>query len=271
MAIESFKKVLWEAGLITEFRKTSVAELISTKPAKCDGSKVVFNRLATGNIKDYSGNIEWDELTTTPIEMMFDKKKYFAVTMEDLDEVQSVAGVMQDTLADEAAKIKEQEDTDFFATLSSGAGEIMGKTKAIALNPKNVYDSIVDMGTKLSKKKVPIANRYVVVDAEILGLLAKDDRFTKNPTVLENGIVEGQKINGLQVVQSEELPTGTILAVHKSGAGFGRLLSKTEAIRLQNAFADGVRGLDSYGSIVLRKEAVVALKYTLDSDTTVQA
>lgn len=264
MAIDSFKKVLWEAGLITEFRKTSVAELISTKPTRTDGSKVIFNRLTTGDIKDYKGNIEWDKITTTPIEMTFDKQKYFAITMDDLDAVQAVKDVMTDTVADEAAKIKEQEDTDFFTTLAAGAGDTIGKTKAVVLNAKNVYDNIVDMGTKLSKKKVPKANRFVVVDAEILGLLSKDDRFTKNPTVLENGVVEGQKINGLQVVQSEELPTGTILAVHKSGSGFGRQLSKTEAMRLQNAFADGVRGLDAYGSIVLRNEAIVALKYSLE-------
>lgn len=264
MAIDSFKKVLWEAGLITEFRKTSVAELISTKPVRTDGSKVIFNRLTTGDIKDYTGNIEWDNVTTTPIDLVFDKKKYFAMTMDDLDKVQSVKDVMQDTIADEAAKLKEVEDTDFFITVAAGAGETIGKSKAIVLNAKNVYDNIVDLGTKLSKKKVPKVNRYVVVDAEILGLLAKDDRFTRNPVVLENGIVEGQKINGLQVVESEELPADTIIAMHKSGSGFGRQLQETEALRLQSAFADGVRGLDVYGSIVLRKEAVVALKYSLE-------
>ncbi len=265
MAIDSFKKVIWEAGLITEFRKSSVAELISTKPVKTDGSKVTFNRLTTGDVKDYTGNIEWDKITTTPVDLVFDKKKYFAITMDDLDAVQAVKSVMQDTIADEAAKIKEQEDKDFFATLVAGAGDTIGKTKAIALNAKNVYDNIVDLGTKLTKKKVPKVNRYVVVSADITNLLSKDDRFTKNPNVLENGIVEGQKINGLQVVESEELPEGTMIAVHKSGSGFGRQLQETEAMRLQNAFADGVRGLDAYGSIVLRKEAVVALKYTLET------
>ena len=265
MAIDSFKKVLWEAGLITEFRKISIAELVSTKPARTDGSKVIFNRLTTGDIKDYTGKIDWDSVNTTPTEMVFDKKKYFAIAMEDLDAIQAVKDVMQDTIADEAAKMKEQEDIDFFATVAAGASSTIGKTKAVVLNAKNVYDNIVDMGTKLSKNKVPKVNRFVVVDAEILGILAKDDRFTKNPTVLENGIVEGQKINGLQVIQSEELPAGTILGMHKSAAGFGRQLSETEALRLQTSFADGVRGLDAYGSIVLRKEAIIALKYTLEA------
>lgn len=264
MAIDSFKKVLWEAGIITEFRKTSIAELISTKPTRTDGSKVIFNRLSTGDVKDYKGNIEWDKITTTPIEMTFDKQKYWAITMDDLDAVQAIKDLMQDTVADETAKMRETEDTDFLSAVAAGAGTTIGKTKAVVLNAKNVYDNIVDMGTKLSKKKVPKANRFVVVDAEILGLLSKDDRFTKNPTVLENGVVEGQKINGLQVVQCEELPEGTLLAVHKSASGFGRQLQKVEALRLQSAFADGVRGLDAYGSIVLRPESAVTLKYSLE-------
>ncbi len=262
MAIDSFKKVLWEAGIITEFRKTSIASLISTKPTRVDGSKVMFNRLSTADIQDYTGTINWGAITTTPVEMTFDKKKYFALTMEDLDKVQAVKDLMTDAVTDETAKLREIEDTDFLAAAAKGAGTTLGKSQAIALDKTNVYDTIVSIGTALSKKKVPRADRYCIVNAEILGLLATDDRFTKNPTVLENGIVEGQKINGLQIIQCEELPTGTILGMHKSGTGFARQLQEVEALRLQTAFADGVRGLDVYGSIVLRPESIVAAKYT---------
>ncbi|SUY33284.1 Uncharacterised protein [Clostridium perfringens] len=263
MAIDSFKKVLWEAAVISEFRKTSVADLISTRPVKTDGTKVVFNKLKTSDVKDYTGSVDWGEVATEPVELLFDKKKYWAVTMEDLDEVQSQKDLMVDIVTDETAKIREVEDTDFLATASKGAKSLV-KTP-VALNAKNVYDSIVDLGTALSKSKAPKKDRYVVVNAEVLGLLAKDDRFTRNPSVLENGIVEGQLINTMQVVQCEELPTGTILAMHKSAIGFGRCFEKVEAMRLQNAFADGVRGLDNYGSVVLRPEAATTLKYTLEA------
>ena len=35
-------------------------------------------------------------------------------------------------------------------------------------------------------------------------------------------------------------------------------------MRLQNSFADGVRGLDVYGTKVLRPEAIVTLKYSVN-------
>ena len=273
MAIENFKKTLWEAGLITEFRKSSVARLISTKPSDKQGNKIIFNRLTTSKPKDYNGSIDWDEINTTPVEMVFDKKIYWAKTMSDLDKVQLVKDLMKDVIADQAASVREQEDTDFFATIVADKGiQTLNKGGSpITITPANIYEKIVDMGTKLSKKKVSRSDRYVVVDAEILGLLSKDARFTRNPSVLENGIVEGQKINGLQVICCEELPENTIIALHKSAVGFDAQLEETEAMRLQNSFADGVRGLDVYGTKVLRPEAIVTLKYSVNPGDALEA
>ncbi|PEY47571.1 hypothetical protein CN356_31355, partial [Bacillus cereus] len=99
----------------------------------------------------------------------------------------------------------------------------------------------------------------------------KDDRFTKQPVILENGIVEGQIINGSQIVVSEEIHNTSgkykILALHKSGIGHGKQLNETEAQRLQNSFADGVRGLMVYGAGVLRPEALAVLTATIAPTT----
>lgn len=106
-----------------------------------------------------------------------------------------------------------------------------------------------------------------MINADVLGLLSKDDRFTSNPNVLENGVVEGQKINGMQVVVSEEIPNVTgklkIMALHKSAVGFAKQIEKTEAIRLESSFSDGVRGLFVYGAEVLRPEAMAVLTATV--------
>ena len=93
--------------------------------------------------------------------------------------------------------------------------------------------------------------------------MSKDKRFTANPKVLENGVVEGQIINGMQVMCSEELPKNVILANHKSAIGAAKQLEEMEAMRLQSKFADGVRGLCVYGDKVLRDDASVALYYEI--------
>lgn len=266
MTVANFKKTLWEGALLANFHSVSIADAISTKPSSIDGNKVIFNRVGAGTLKDYEGSIAWDEINTTPAEMTFDKKKYFAFSLDDCDKVQLVADVMGATTAEHAAVLAETYDKDVLAVLAAGVvskNTIGSKSTKIKITAANVYDYIVDLGTKLSKNKVPKGDRFVTVDAEILGLLSKDRRFTANPNVLVNGVVEGQTINGMQVVSSEEKPVDQIIAHHKSALGAAKQLDEMEAMRLQSSFADGVRGLCMYGAKVLREEAIAVIHNTI--------
>lgn len=269
MSVQTFIPSVWEAKLLTAYRKFSAAELVTTPPTKIEGNKIIFNRIGASQLKDYNGEVEWDAATTTPIELNMDQKKYFAIAVDDVDAVQAAGDILDAYTEDEAANAKEKMDGFVFGLYTGAhADNVVGTdTEPIPLDKSNVYDYIVDLGTALSKKKVPVANRFVVVNAEVLGLLSKDDRFTRNPVVLENGVVEGQKINGLQVVVSEEIANVSgkykIMAMHKSAIGFGKQIDKTEAMRLESAFSDGVRGLFVYGSEVIRPEALAVLTATI--------
>lgn len=266
MSVENFKPTLWEGALLYNFHSVSVAGALCVKPVDIKGNKVIFNRIGAGTVKDYEGSVEWDDINTTPIEMTFDKKKYFAFALDDCDKAQLKSDVMGPTTKEHAAVLAETYDVDFFTTLAAGAktANKIGSTSAKKkVTHANIYNYIVDLGTILSKTKVPKTERYVTVDAEILGLLSKDRRFTANPKVLANGVVEGQTINGMQVVCSEEKPVGTVIAHHKSAIGAAKQLDEMEAMRLQSSFADGIRGLMMYGSKVLRSEAIATLYYEL--------
>lgn len=262
MSVESFKPTLWEGALIANFHSLSIADVLATPPSDIKGNKVTFNRVAAGTLKDYTGTVEWADINTTPVDMVFDKKKYFAFALDDVDKVQTKGDVMAATTKEHSAVLSEAYDKDFFAALLAGTTMKIGSSSAKKkVTPVNAYDFIVDLGTMLSKKKVPKVNRFVTVNADYLGLLSKDKRFTDNPKVLENGIVEGQVINGMQVMCSEELPANVILASHKSAIGAAKQIEKMEAMRLQDKFADGIRGLCVYGHKVLREDASAALYY----------
>lgn len=262
MSVESFKPTLWEGALIANFHSLSIADVLATPPSDIKGNKVTFNRVAAGTLKDYTGTVEWADINTTPVDMVFDKKKYFAFALDDVDKVQTKGDVMAATTKEHSSVLSETYDKDFFAALLAGTTMKIGSSSAKKkVTPVNAYDFIVDLGTMLSKKKVPKVNRFVTVNADYLGLLSKDKRFTDNPKVLENGIVEGQVINGMQVMCSEELPANVILASHKSAIGAAKQIEEMEAMRLQNKFADGIRGLCVYGHKVLRDDASVALYY----------
>lgn len=266
MSVTNFKKTLWEGALLANFHSVSIADAISTKPAKIDGNKIIFNRVGAGSVKDYTGTVSWDEINTTPVEMTFDKDKYFAFSLDDVDRVQLAGDVMEATTEEHSAVLAETYDKDVLLTLATGVktGNTIGsKSSKVKVSSATVYDYIVDLGTILGKNKAPKTDRFVTVNSEILGLLAKDRRFTANPNVLANGIVEGQVINGMQVMSSEEKPAEQIVAHHRSAIGAAKQLNEMEAMRLQNSFADGIRGLCKYGAKVLREEAIAVLHHTV--------
>ena len=266
MAVTSFKHHVWEQALIVPYHNRSVAELLSARPTKLEGTKAVFNVLAGNTINDYSGTVSFEDIRTTSVDLNFDQKKYWAVKLDDVDSAQLVneGALMGDLMTEQAYLMAETIDTKFLTEACSTPGTEIGSASAKkTITKADIYDYIVDLGTALNKKKVPRSNRFVVVPSDILGLLSKDARFTLQPVILSNGVVEGQTINGMQVVVSEELPAGKIVALHKDAVGYGKQLDQTEAMRLETSFADGVRGLAMYGVATLRKDAKAVLHYTI--------
>ena len=250
MAVTNFIPTIWEARLMAKFHERSVGEIITTAPTKIEGNKIIFNKVSDIALKDYEGSVSFDDLTTSKVELPMDVKKYWAFKVDDVDAVQT-AGNLIDPHVQEAG-YGLQEATDKLIL-----DEAL-KTENTVTAEKS-YDAIVKINTQLNKNKVPKGERYVVINAEVLEELHLDARFTANYTILENGIIEGAKINGVQLIFSEELNGGefAIVALHKSAIGFGKQLEKTEAMRLESSFADGVRGLQVCGKQTLREEAVV--------------
>ena len=250
MAVTNFIPQVWEARLMAKFHERSVGQLITTAPTKIEGNKIIFNKVSDIALKDYEGSVSFDDLTTSKVELPMDVKKYWAFKVDDVDAVQSAGELIDPHVAEAGYGLQEATDKLIL-------DEAL-KTSHIVEGEK-AYDVIVKANTQLNKHKVPKAERFAIVNAEALEELHLDARFVANYTVLENGIIEGAKINGVQLVFSEELNNGefAIVVLHKSAIGFGKQLEETEAMRLQNAFADGVRGLQVCGVKTLREEAVV--------------
>ncbi|MEB9942672.1 hypothetical protein CON15_25775 [Bacillus cereus] len=273
MSVATFIPTIWEARLMANFHKRSIADLITTKPAKIEGNKIIFNRVGAVNVKDYEGKVEWDDTNPSKVELNMDQKKYFAFKVDDVDAVQAAGNLIDPHTQEAGAVLQETVDTFILGKYAEALKEhLIGSDKSpIELTPKNAYDYIVDLNTILNIKKVSKTERFTIINSQVLGLLAKDDRFTKQPVVLENGIVEGQIINGSQIVVSEEVHgTGgkyKILGLHKSAIGYGKQLDETEAMRLQGAFADGIRGLMVYGGDILRPESLAVLTATIAPTT----
>ena len=250
MAVTNFIPQVWEARLMAKFHERSVGQLITTAPTKIEGNKIIFNKVSDIALKDYEGSVSFDDLTTSKVELPMDVKKYWAFKVDDVDAVQAAGALIDPHVAEAGYGLQEATDKLILDEALKTSNAVTGE---------KAYDIIVKANTQLNKHKVPKAERFAIVNAEALEELHLDARFVANYTVLENGIIEGAKINGVQLVFSEELNGGefAIVVLHKSAIGFGKQLEETEAMRLQNAFADGVRGLQVCGVKTLREEAVV--------------
>ena len=250
MAVTNFIPQIWEARLMAKFHERSVGQLITTAPTKIEGNKIIFNKVSDIALKDYQGSVSFDDLTTSKVELPMDVKKYWAFKVDDVDAVQAAGNLIDPHVQEAGYGLQEATDKLILDEALKTSHTVEGE---------KAYDVIVKANTQLNKHKVPKAERFAIVNAEALEELHLDPRFTANYTILENGVIEGAKINGVQLVFSEELNGGefAIVALHKSAIGFGKQLEETEAMRLQNAFADGVRGLQVCGVKTLREEAVV--------------
>ena len=252
MSVTNFIPVLWESRLLAKFHERSITDLITTAPTKVEGNKVIFNHVSDVSINPYTGTVNFEDLTTSKVELPLNHKNYWAFKVDDVDAVQS-AGELIDPHVQEAG-YGLQEATDKYVL-----DEALKTLNTVTKNELKAYDIIVKCNTELNKKKVPKADRFAVINAEVLEELNLDARFTANYTILENGIIEGGDINGTKLIFSEELNEGNyaIVALHKSAIGYGKQLEETEAMRLQNSFADGVRGLQVDGVKTLRPDAIV--------------
>ena len=252
MAVTNFIPSIWEARLLAKFHERSITDLITTAPTKVEGNKIIFNHVSDVSINAYTGTVNFEDLTTSKVELPLNHKNYWAFKVDDVDAVQA-AGDLIDPHVQEAG-YGLQEATDKYVL-----DEALKTENTVTKNELKAYDIIVKCNTALNKKKVPKAQRFAVINAEVLEDLNLDARFTDHYQILENGVIEGVNINGTQLVFSEELNAGkfAIVVLHKSAIGYAVQLAETEAMRLETSFADGVRGLQLDGVKTLRPEAVV--------------
>jgi hypothetical protein len=260
MAIDNYKPALWEKAIIENFHDNSFVGIITTPPVEIKGEKVIFNRIQPGAWKEYvSGQkIEWGEVATTKVEMSFSQQKYFAFMVDDCDKVQLAGDVISAVTKEQSAVLGEEIDQEVVAYIADNiaAANTIGTADEPITITDDAYDNLVDLSTKANKLKVPVTDRYFIISPDYLALLEKDPRFTLQYTILQNGIVDGAKVNGATLICKADNPSDKVILTHPSGTGYAMQLSGTpEAVRLVDYIGDGVRGLVKYGYTKLRDES----------------
>lgn len=267
---KNFIPTVWSARLLENLDKSLVGLQMVNRDYEGEisdyGDTVKINQLGDITIKDYTGaDIDNpEELDSTQQTLIIDQARYFNFSVKDVDKAQANVDLIDGSMKRAAYAMADEIDTDIFTQLAEGAGNKEGTaSSAIEITVDNAYDKLVDLGVKLDELSVPKAGRKIALPAWYLGFLAKDPRFTKDMNILANGVVEGATVGRFQLLQTNNLKTGTGKTVHAvagttQGMSFANQIAKTEAYRPESNFSDAVKGLSVWGRKVVQPDALVA-------------
>lgn len=284
MTIVNFIPQIWSPAILQNLRSKLVyagAALIN-RDYEGDiaqvGDTVHITSFTDPAVRSYTKNsdISWDLLTDATRALVIDQGDYFAFTVDDIDKRQAQPGFVEKASIGAAYNLAFNVDdfvSDLMVAATDGTAQDLGAYVA-DVSDNTAYGLFVQMRTKLNRNKVPQMGRWVVVSPELYAALLQDPRFINAQASADAGqaLHEGYvgRIAGFDVYESNTVPEPTagtyhILAGHPIACTYADQITETEAIRLQNQFGDGVRGLHVYGGKVVYPTALVLASVTVQA------
>lgn len=229
------------------------------------GASVKIISITPVAIKAYSKDTDIaapDALTDAETILTIDQQWYFNFAIDDIDQVQTRPKLMDEASRTAAWGLVEKSDAKIAADMVAGA--LAGNAVTATAASGGAYDALVDADTKLSSQNIPTDSRFAVCAPSFYAYLRKDDRFVhataSGDTVLRTGEV-GQAA-GFNVLQSNNVPAGKVIAGHTMATTFAEQILKVEAFRPDTRFSDALKGLYVYGDKVVYGEALSVITWT---------
>lgn len=284
MAVNSFIPTLWSARLLVNLQKAQVFAGLVNRDYEGEianaGDTVKINGIGAVTVGTYAKNstsLSWQTLADASQALLIDQSKYFAFKVDDVDKVQTNVNLIDAAMQEAAYALSDNID-QFIAGLhvqaatanKIGADGGSAKTVGLGTDEINPYRQLVDMATVLTKADVPQDGRWVVLPAWYQGMLLKAELIAANPNG-SNGdaIINGRigRLAGFDLYVSNNVTddaqsTKTYRVMFGTRQAISLAVQKQpsmEAVRLQDSFADGVRGLMLYGGKVVRPSALGVL------------
>jgi len=298
--VGKFIPEIWSGKLQVKFYDTTVLSEITNNDFEGEirdqGDKVKIRTVPSITINDYEkGETLANQVPTTSlVELLIDKGKYFQVVVDDVDEVQADLRLMDIFTSDASQQMKIAVDTQVLAGLvGAGSADNIGTTAGKISNNINlgastgskscrkvtssdVISHIVELGQVLDEQNAPEDGRFLVIPAWFASRIKqsdlKDASITGDQTTpLRNGRLG--MIDRFTLYVSNLLPTqasitdedgGTstatsVFAGTKDATTFASQFTRMETLRSTATFGQIVRGLNVYGFKVVKPEALTEL------------
>tara|TARA_B100001093_G_scaffold165051_1_gene157507 strand:- start:4535 stop:5500 length:966 start_codon:yes stop_codon:yes gene_type:complete len=298
--VGKFIPEIWSGKLQVKFYDTTVLSEITNNDFEGSiseqGDKVKIRTVPSITINDYEkGETLASQVPTTSlVELLIDKGKYFQTIVDDVDEVQADLRLMDIFTNDASQQMKIAIDTQVLAGLAgAGSADNIGTTAGKISNNINlgastgtkscrkvttadVISHVVELGQVLDEQNAPEDGRFLVVPAWFASRIKqsdlKDASITGDQmTPLRNGRLG--MIDRFTVYVSNLLPTQasitdedsgnstatSVFAGTKDATTFASQFTRMETLRSTSTFGQLVRGLNVYGFKVVKPEALTEL------------
>lgn len=278
MTIDNFISQVWAADLLPNLDKALVYGKCCNKDYTGDVKKagdsvriLMVGDLTEAAYTKNSTSISYEVPNAADATLVINQVRHIAWKIDDVDEAQAKGGYRERLMRRAAYGLADTADQFLATTLNAGVDSTnildSGGTRVVGtgIGDADAYEALVDLSVKLDEANVPMERRWVVVPPWYHGTLKKDPRFTSFATEQALRNIRGApigEVETLTVFKSNNVPVSAgvyqILAGSTTACTWAEQLpaGQPEAIRLETAFADGLRLLYIYGAKVTLPSAL---------------
>jgi len=280
VAITNFIPEIWASSLLVNLRDSLVYGQMGVINRNYEGDIAVagdtvhitsFVDPATRGYTRNSTTVTYDTLTDATTALIIDQARYFGFQVDDLDRRQALPGFVDEVTRGASYNLAADADTFLVGEMVDDvdSGNELGATTVDEAG--EAYDLLVELRTTLTRTNTPASGRWVVVPPELYAYLLRDDRFIRaDASGTTAGLRNGQvgRAAGFDVIEANTVPEDsggvyTVVAGHGMATTYAEQIADTEALRLETAFADGIRGLHLYGAKVVRPTLLATAEVTV--------
>jgi N4-gp56 family major capsid protein len=278
MAVANFIPTIWSAKLLTRLRKSLVfGNVVNTDysgEVSAFGDTVKINEVGPITVATHTRDaaITWATLDGTAKYLTIDQQKDWNFMLDDLDAAQ-VKPKLMDGAMSEAAYAMANTSDQFVAGLYASAGVTGSATyigsagSSLTQSSPTILRTLSYVKRYLDEANCPAEGRWGIVppwfaqkvQAAVGGLFAA----TAVPKTFDNGVLSTGwigKVAGIDLYMSNNVSTNATqyrcMFGTRQAISFVSQVAKVEAFRLQDYYADGVRGLYLYGAKVVQPDCL---------------
>lgn len=267
MSYNNFKATVWSKYIQKELERKCILADFCNKDFEGEVKKngeVKILGVGSPTIGDYTGVAinDPESIEDSSVFMKIDQAKYFNFAVDDVDKAQAKPGLMEAILSNTTIAMANKRDQRV-AFMASLASYLSASTQ---INTKALAKTAIDTGIlQLRENDVEVSMEVVIEIPYFVYLLFKDnlvDLKTNNDELIKKGIV-GMYDNCLVRTSNNLYNDGTdyfgMIRTRKAIA-FAGGIDETEAYRPEKLFSDAMKGLNCFGSKVVRPKELYVIK-----------